>query len=70
VTLSRVLRAWTGGRLTGLEATPTLGDLVTGAVTVMVTIDEEGKAGKLARDAVRARLAACGQVGGPITSVY
>lgn len=36
----------------------------------MLTIDDRGAAEDLARGAVRARLAACGQVGGPITSVY
>jgi periplasmic divalent cation tolerance protein len=40
------------------------------AVTVTTTIDDRSKAEELARGAVRARLAACAQVGGPITSVY
>lgn len=40
------------------------------AVTVTTTIDDRSKAEELARGAVRARLAACAQIGGPITSVY
>jgi periplasmic divalent cation tolerance protein len=40
------------------------------AVIVTTTIDDRGKAKDLARGAVLARLAACGQVGGPITSTY
>lgn len=39
-------------------------------VTVTTTIDDEDKAAALARSAVEARLAACAQVGGPVTSVY
>lgn len=34
------------------------------------TVDDQGKATELAKGAVAARLAACGQVGGPITSSY
>jgi periplasmic divalent cation tolerance protein len=41
-----------------------------GVVTVSTTIDDKDRAEELARSAVRARLAACAQVGGPITSVY
>jgi periplasmic divalent cation tolerance protein len=41
-----------------------------GVVTVSTTIDDKERAEQLARSAVRARLAACAQVGGPITSVY
>ena len=37
---------------------------------VTVTIGDRVAALALARSAVEARLAACGQVGGPITSVY
>ena len=40
------------------------------AVIVTTTIDDQGKAKDLAKGAVLARLAACGQVGGPITSTY
>jgi periplasmic divalent cation tolerance protein len=39
-------------------------------VVVTTTIDNEGAARELARSAVTARLAACGQVGSPVTSVY
>ena len=39
-------------------------------VLVTTTIDNEGAARELARSAVTARLAACGQVGSPVTSVY
>jgi periplasmic divalent cation tolerance protein len=39
-------------------------------VLVTTTIDSEGAARELARSAVTARLAACGQIGSPITSVY
>lgn len=37
---------------------------------VTVTFDEEAAATALVRDAVEARLAACGQVDGPLTSVF
>jgi periplasmic divalent cation tolerance protein len=39
-------------------------------VLVTTTIDNEDAAGELARSAVTARLAACGQVGSPVGSVY
>ena len=37
---------------------------------VQTTTDSRAEAMELARDAVAARLAACGQVAGPITSTY
>ena len=40
------------------------------AVMVTTTIDDRSKAEGLARGAVQARLAACAQVGGPMSSVY
>ncbi|MDQ1292178.1 MAG: periplasmic divalent cation tolerance protein [Actinomycetota bacterium] len=40
------------------------------AVIVTTTIDDRDRAEHLARSSVRARLAACAQVGGPLTSVY
>ncbi|MFG2328507.1 divalent-cation tolerance protein CutA [Streptomyces sp. NPDC048604] len=40
------------------------------ALTVLTTTDSAEKAGALARGAVEARLAACAQVSGPVTSVY
>ncbi|MFF8829459.1 divalent-cation tolerance protein CutA [Streptomyces sp. NPDC015131] len=40
------------------------------ALTVLTTTDSAGKAEELARGAVEARLAACAQVSGPVTSVY
>ncbi|MET9589833.1 divalent-cation tolerance protein CutA [Streptomyces sp. NPDC006516] len=40
------------------------------ALTVLTTTDSEEKARALARDAVDARLAACAQISGPVTSVY
>ncbi|GAA2441238.1 divalent-cation tolerance protein CutA [Streptomyces macrosporus] len=39
-------------------------------LTVLTTTDDPGKAEALARGAVEARLAACAQVAGPVTSVY
>ncbi|MGW7051243.1 divalent-cation tolerance protein CutA [Streptomyces sp. NPDC054887] len=39
-------------------------------LTVQTTTDTRDKALALARGAVEARLAACAQVGGPLTSVY
>lgn len=39
-------------------------------VLVTTTIDNEGAAREIARSAVTARLAACGTVGSPVTSVY
>ncbi|MEU9357305.1 divalent-cation tolerance protein CutA [Streptomyces sp. NPDC051784] len=39
-------------------------------LTVLTTTDSEEKARDLARGAVEARLAACGQVSAPVTSVY
>ncbi|MFB9251528.1 divalent-cation tolerance protein CutA [Sphaerisporangium melleum] len=39
-------------------------------VQVQVAIDDRAKAAELAGSAVRARLAACAQIVGPITSVY
>jgi periplasmic divalent cation tolerance protein len=44
--------------------------VTTVAVTVTTTVDDRQKATELAHGAVSARLAACGQVGGPIASVY
>ncbi|MGH3747941.1 MAG: divalent cation tolerance protein CutA, partial [Micromonosporaceae bacterium] len=41
-----------------------------GHYQVSTTIDSEAAAAELAASAVRARVAACGQVVGPITSVY
>ncbi|MEU3397382.1 divalent-cation tolerance protein CutA [Streptomyces filamentosus] len=41
-----------------------------GALTVTTTTDSRDKAEALARGAVEARLAACAQVTGPVTSVY
>lgn len=52
------------------RAVHTLRGMAADAVTVTLTTDDRGAAEELARGAVRARLAACGQVGGPITSVY
>lgn len=40
------------------------------ALTVTTTTDSREKAEALARSAVEARLAACAQVSGPVTSVY
>jgi periplasmic divalent cation tolerance protein len=39
-------------------------------LTVLTTTDSEEKARTLARGAVDARLAACAQISGPVTSVY
>ncbi len=39
-------------------------------VQVVTTLDDEARARSLAREVVRARLAACAQVWGPISSVY
>lgn len=39
-------------------------------LTVLTTIDSAQKAEALARGAVEARVAACAQVSGPVTSVY
>lgn len=41
-----------------------------GVLTVRTTTDSRDKAEALARGAVEARLAACAQVSGPLTSVY
>ncbi|GAA2388609.1 divalent-cation tolerance protein CutA [Streptomyces glaucosporus] len=41
-----------------------------GVLTVLTTTDTPEKADALARGAVEARLAACAQVTGPVTSVY
>ncbi|MBT2444826.1 divalent-cation tolerance protein CutA [Streptomyces sp. ISL-36] len=43
---------------------------MTHALTVLTTTDSAAKAEALARGAVEARLAACAQVSGPVTSVY
>ncbi|MCQ0022633.1 divalent-cation tolerance protein CutA [Streptomyces somaliensis DSM 40738] len=43
---------------------------MTQVLTVLTTTDDEAKAEALARSAVEARLAACAQVSGPVTSVY
>ncbi|GHE61165.1 hypothetical protein GCM10018782_39280 [Streptomyces griseoaurantiacus] len=40
------------------------------ALTVLTTTDSEAGARELARGAVEARLAACAQISGPVTSVY
>ncbi|WP_328312994.1 divalent-cation tolerance protein CutA [Streptomyces sp. NBC_00442] len=39
-------------------------------LSVWTTTDSEDKAAALARGAVEARLAACAQIAGPVTSVY
>ncbi|MFJ9414220.1 divalent-cation tolerance protein CutA [Streptomyces sp. NPDC101227] len=39
-------------------------------LTVMTTIDSARKAERLARGAIEGRLAACAQIGAPVTSVY
>ncbi|MFJ5550485.1 divalent-cation tolerance protein CutA [Streptomyces sp. NPDC093225] len=39
-------------------------------LTVLTTVDAAEVAQDLARGAVEARLAACAQIGGPVTSVY
>lgn len=39
-------------------------------LTVLTTIDSEEKAERLARGAIEARVAACAQIGAPVTSVY
>ncbi|UGY91318.1 divalent-cation tolerance protein CutA [Streptomyces gobiensis] len=39
-------------------------------LTVLTTTDSAAKAESLARGAVAARLAACAQINGPVTSVY
>lgn len=39
-------------------------------LTVLTTTDAADKAERLARAAVEARLAACAQINGPVTSVY
>ncbi|MFF5444752.1 divalent-cation tolerance protein CutA [Streptomyces sp. NPDC012888] len=39
-------------------------------LTVLTTLDSAGAAAELARLLVEARLAACAQVSGPVTSVY
>ncbi|MER5300010.1 divalent-cation tolerance protein CutA [Streptomyces lasiicapitis] len=39
-------------------------------LTVLTTTDTPGKADALARGAVDARVAACAQINGPVTSVY
>ncbi|MFG3494012.1 divalent-cation tolerance protein CutA [Streptomyces sp. NPDC047928] len=39
-------------------------------MTVLTTTDSAAKAEELARGAVEARLAACAQISGPVTSVY
>ncbi|WP_228977595.1 divalent-cation tolerance protein CutA [Streptomyces sp. DH12] len=39
-------------------------------LTVLTTTDSAAKAEELARSAVEARVAACAQVSGPVTSVY
>ncbi len=39
-------------------------------VQVVTTLDDEARARSLAREVVKARLAACAQVWGPISSVY
>ncbi|MEU6484015.1 divalent-cation tolerance protein CutA [Streptomyces sp. NPDC046887] len=40
------------------------------ALTVLTTTDSAESAERLARSAVEARLAACAQISGPVTSVY
>jgi periplasmic divalent cation tolerance protein len=39
-------------------------------LTVLTTTDDQGRAEALARGAIEARVAACAQVSGPVTSVY
>ncbi|MFC4531454.1 divalent-cation tolerance protein CutA [Sphaerisporangium dianthi] len=39
-------------------------------VQVQVAVDDRAKAAELAESAIRARLAACAQIVGPVTSVY
>lgn len=39
-------------------------------LTVLTTTDAEEKAARLARGAIEARVAACAQIAGPVTSVY
>ncbi|KJY45110.1 cation tolerance protein CutA [Streptomyces sp. NRRL S-444] len=41
-----------------------------GVLTVLTTVDSAEAAAALARGAVQARLAACAQISGPVTSVY
>ncbi|MFF3858210.1 divalent-cation tolerance protein CutA [Streptomyces sp. NPDC002209] len=41
-----------------------------GVLTVLTTVDSAEAAAALARAAVEARLAACAQISGPVTSVY
>ncbi|MBM7172422.1 divalent-cation tolerance protein CutA [Streptomyces sp. G44] len=43
---------------------------VQSTLTVLTTTDAEDKARDLATGAIRARLAACAQITGPVTSVY
>lgn len=43
---------------------------MTQALTVLTTTDSAAKAEELARGAVKARVAACAQISGPVTSVY
>lgn len=43
---------------------------MTDVVQVMTVVDSADVANALVRDAVAARLAACGQVDGPLTSTY
>ncbi len=44
--------------------------MATDFIQVLTTVDDEARAHDLARAAVEARLAACGQVLGPMRSVY
>ncbi|MFF7634714.1 divalent-cation tolerance protein CutA [Kitasatospora sp. NPDC008050] len=43
---------------------------MSGYLTVLTTTDSAERAGELARAGVGARVAACAQIDGPITSVY
>ncbi|MFD6419355.1 divalent-cation tolerance protein CutA [Streptomyces sp. NPDC060194] len=54
------------------DAAPTtpVPDSPTGLLTVLTTTDSPAAAETLARGAVDGRLAACAQIGGPVTSVY
>ncbi len=49
---------------------PTPLDPELGVLTVLTTVDSAEAAAALARGAVEARLAACAQISGPVTSVY
>lgn len=56
--------------MTGFDETAAAAEADTTVLTVLTTTDTEQKAEGLARGAVEARVAACAQVTGPVTSVY